>query len=98
MTILKPPAGHCRCECFDSQRNDKVHLLVTAAYPWSGTQGVLEPILADIRREAGIHPGQVASPSQGTHTIHSHTHTQRQFRVYNQPDVRVFGLQCNRQL
>ena len=31
------------------------------------------------RARGGIHPGQVASPSQGHTTPHAHTHTERQF-------------------
>lgn len=39
--------------------------------------GVFPPL------RAGIDPGQIASTSQGTHTIHSLTHTKKQFT--NQP-------------
>ncbi|KAJ8413306.1 hypothetical protein AAFF_G00093020 [Aldrovandia affinis] len=61
------------CDCF--------HLifsclfLVRVAGGWSLSQHALG-------REAGIHPGQVANPSQGTtYTIHSHTHTYGQIRL-----------------
>lgn len=36
------------------------------------------------------YPRQINSPSQDTHSIHSHTHTQGQFRVPNNADVHAF--------
>lgn len=40
-----------------------IHLVLTAAPP-QGSWGLLEPIPAVIRRQAGKHLGQVACPSQ----------------------------------
>lgn len=40
-----------------------IHLMLTAAPP-QGSWGLLEPIPAVIRRQAGKHLGQVACPSQ----------------------------------
>uniref|UniRef100_A0A0E9QEA8 Uncharacterized protein n=1 Tax=Anguilla anguilla TaxID=7936 RepID=A0A0E9QEA8_ANGAN len=54
------------------------------ANSWSGLQRVLEPIPACSWQETGIHPGQVANTSQGTHSIHSLAHSCWQFRVLEQ--------------
>lgn len=48
-------------------------LLHIAAYSCSGSTGMLEPILAVTKQEAGIHPEWVISLSQGPQTIQTHT-------------------------
>lgn len=54
--------------------------------------GVLVLIAAATGGEAGIHCGQVGSPSLDTHIIHTRVHNKRQLGVSNQPAVHVFRL------
>ncbi len=56
--------------------------------------GNLEPIPGSIGHKAGLHPGQGASPSQGTITYtltHPFIHYGH-FRHAHQPTMHVFGL------
>ncbi|MED6288913.1 hypothetical protein CHARACLAT_031064 [Characodon lateralis] len=60
--------------------------------------GELVPLSSSLQARGGVHPGQVAGPSQGnTETYrtnnHAHTHcTKGQFRETNLPNSHVFGL------
>ncbi|XP_061622644.1 protein GUCD1 isoform X1 [Phyllopteryx taeniolatus] len=54
--------------------------------------GMLEPIPAIFRREAGYTLNWSPANRRAQTTIHTHIYTYRQFRVFNQPTVHVFGM------
>ncbi|MED6250704.1 hypothetical protein ATANTOWER_006041 [Ataeniobius toweri] len=91
------------CHCNDSPGRSIIQLSSTTAaqpiqMPW--VMGEMVPISSSLRARGRVHPGQVASPSQGNterYRINNHARIHSHLRAIHRPiNITVMFLDCGR--